>query len=222
MVYVIFAPKSIEHYFIKSVKAGEDQGLVEEVLGRPWNFLRPRQLPWVRVLLCEDGKPGEQSSLESVKEGFEASYEHWKTPMVVDMVSFSFLDPRQDEMEDLLMGAEYFYFAGIQKPPRGLDDAMRNGRLLHLLRERVQCNLMAFYGVCGGAKVAGQGGYCGLPALDLLSGIRVQYDSSMSAKDATVATNAERQIVQMTSGCALAFVKDQTQCRAVSFTCTKK
>ena len=59
-------------------------------------------------------------------------------------------------MKELLMDADLFYFAGfvgIRAPP-GLNDAMRNGHLLHLLRERVQYNCMGFAGVCGGAMLA--------------------------------------------------------------------
>ena len=49
-------------------------------------------------------------------------------------------------MSDLLMDADLFYFAGgfygKQKIPADLDDAMRNGHLPHLLRDRVQHNDM--------------------------------------------------------------------------------
>ena len=115
-------------------------------------------------------------------------------------------------MKELLMDADLFYFAGflgIRAPP-GLDDAMRNGPVLHLLRERVEYNYMGFVGVCGGAMLAGNVNCFGLPGLDLLNGIKVQYESNVAAAQVTVETNTERQIVQMTSGCALAFVMEET------------
>ena len=116
---------------------------------------------------------------------------------------------------------KFWVTRGIFKPRPDLGDAMRNGPLLRLLRDLVQRNSIAFYGVCGGACVAGHGSYRELPGLDLLNGIQVQYDSSMPADGANVETNAERGIVQMTGGCALVFVKDQTQSKAVCFPCVK-
>ena len=101
---------------------------------------------------------------------------------------------------------------------------MRNRGLLHLLRERVQCNYMGFVGVCGGAKVAGigNGNNFGLPGLDLLNGIKVQYEAGVTAAQVTVDTNADLQLVQMTTGCALAFVMDETMQMGICFACTKK
>ena len=125
-------------------------------------------------------------------------------------------------MTELLMDADLFYFAGFVglRAPPCLDNAMRNGHLLHLLRERVQYNCMGFVGVCGGAMLAGNGNNLGLPGLDLLNGIKVQYDPNVAAAQVTVDTNAERQIVQMTSGCALAFVMDETMQMGINFSCT--
>ena len=130
-------------------------------------------------------------------------------------------------MSDLLMDADLFYFAGgfygKQKIPADLDDAMRNGHLPHLLRDRVQHNGMGFFGVCAGAILAGNGETrIGLPGFDFLNGFQIQYDSSGSAGAATVNTNADRRIVQMTSGCALAFVMDETMQLGIAFTCVNK
>ena len=177
----------------------------------------------MRALLCEDGKRGGPSSAESVRQGIERLYDGWETPATVEIVAFSFLS-QPACMTELLMDADLFYFAGFFDAPAGLDDAMRNGDLLHLLRERVQCNCMGLFGVCGGAKLAGigNGNNFGLPGLDLLNGIQVQYDAGVAAAQVTVDTNAELQTVQMTTGCALTFVMDETMQMGICFTCTKK
>ena len=70
--------------------------------------------------------------------------------------------------------------------------------------------------------LAGNGNNCGLPWLDLLNGIQVQYESNVAAAQVAVDTNAELQIVQMTTGCALAFVMDETMQIGICFTCTNK
>jgi hypothetical protein len=80
---------------------------------------------------------------------------------------------------------------------------------------------MGFVWVCGGAMLAGNGNNLGLPGLDHLNGIHVQYESNVAAAQVTVETNAERQIVQMTSGCAVAFVMDEAMQMGIGFTCTK-
>ena len=136
------------------------------------------------------------SSAESVRQGIKRLYDGWKTLATVEVVAFSFLSPPAC-MTELLMDADLFYFAGFFDALAGLDDAMRNRGLLHLLRERVQCNYMGLFGVCGGAKLAGigNGNNFGLPGLDLLNGIKVQYESNVAAAQVTVDTNAERQVV---------------------------
>ena len=97
----------------------------------------------MRVRLCEDGKHGGPSSAESVRQGIECLYSFWETPAAVEIVAFSFL-AQPACMKELLMDADLFYFAVFFGAPPGLDDAMRNADLLHLLRERVQCNCMGF------------------------------------------------------------------------------
>lgn len=222
MVYLILSPKSIEHYFIKRVGQGQDRSVVGQAFAR-CRSLRPQSRQVVRVLLCEDGRPHGPTIATSVCKGIESLYALGDTQTTVEIVTFSFL-AEPESMAKLLMDAELFYFAGgfdKQKIPAGLDDAMRNGHLLHLLRVRVQCNYMGFFGVCAGAQLAGNVNHFGLPGFDFLSGIKVQYDAGVAAALVTAATDAERQIVQMTSGCALAFVMDETMQKGICFTCVK-
>ena len=90
MVYLILAPNCIENQFIKRVQQEQDRGLVQQVFTR-CRSLRPQSRQVVRVLLCEDGKPGRPSSAASVRQGIESVYMFWNTPAAVEIVAFSFL-----------------------------------------------------------------------------------------------------------------------------------
>ena len=214
MVRAVLAPKSIEAQFIKRVRQRNDKGVVQQVL------TQRRHSSTVRVCLCEDGRPGVGSCARSVKDGLRQLYEFWRVDLEVEVRVFSFMGDTT-AMKELLMNGDLFYFAGVFKVPQGLNDAMRDGPLLHLLRERIQYNQCAFFGVCGGAMMAGENNHYGLPGLDIFDGITVQYDANVGAKEVTVATNAEANIIQMTTGCAIAFIMDATLVRGTSFTCIK-
>ena len=56
---------------------------------------------------------------------------------------------------------------------------------------------------------------------DLLCGTNVCYDSSAGAKMVTVKTNAIHDLVQFSTGCAIAAVLTAYSCRAISFPVTK-
>ena len=156
-----------------------------------------------------------------MKKGIKELYSLWGVDLEVQIWHWSFME-ETTEMIDRLMNADLFYFAGVHKIPQGLNHAMRNGPLLHLLLERIQYNQCAFFGVCGGAMMAGKNNPYGLPGLDIFDGITVQYDMNVGASiDYLVATNAEAQIMQMTTGCALAFVMDAKVLRGTSFACIK-
>ena len=80
----------VENQIIKRFEGNQDDGLVQQVFTRCRSLrLQSRQV--VRVLLCEDGKRGGPSSVESVRQGVECSYNVWKTPATVEFVAFSFL-----------------------------------------------------------------------------------------------------------------------------------
>ena len=153
MVRVILAPKGVEHYFIKSVAQGDDGGHMRTVL-TPMKYnqcMRSIVTP-IRVCLCEDGRrEGYPSSAISVKDGLSRLYSLWGMSVDVQICKFSFMHPDQAEMADLLMDADLFFFAGILDVPEGLSAAMRTGILVNLLRERIQYNACAYFGICGGA-----------------------------------------------------------------------
>ena len=214
MVRAVLAPKSIEKQFINRVSEGNDNGLVQIVL------THRRHSSTVRVCLCEDGRLGFRSCAPSVKDGIRALFSLWGVHLRVEVLNWSFMGVTT-EMTQRLMSANIFYFAGLHQVPQGLNDAMRNGPLLHLLRERIQYNQCAFFGVCGGAKMAGKNNEYGLPGLDIFDGITVLYDANVRAREVQLATNAEAKIIQLTTGCALAFIMDATYSMGTSFTCLK-
>ena len=211
MVRAILAPKSLEEQFIKRVQSGHDQGLVKQVLTQ----MRGSTF---RVCLCEDGRPGMPSCASSVGRGLRSLYDSWGLAREVEVHTFSFMGDLAT-MTHLLTRADLFYFAGvhIEVTAPSLNHAMRNRPLLHLLRECIQYNQCAFFGVCGGAALAGYRNDYDLPGLDIFDGLIVQYDANVSPGHVTVATNEEQGILQMTTGCALVFIMDEMQTIGISF-----
>ena len=211
MLRVVLAPKSIECQFIKRIQNGNDGGMVEQVFTRSMRHGFAR----MRVLLCEDGRPNMASCADSVRDGIANLFSFWNVAADVEICSFSFMGDTE-RMTALLMDAEIFYFAGVHGAPPRL-----NRHLCHLLQERVRCHQMGYFGVCGGATIAGDRSRLALPGLDLFAGIAVQYDSGVSPSAVAVETSAERNVVQFTSGCALAFVLDETLQMGICFACIK-
>ena len=107
-----------------------------------------------------------------------------------------------------LTEANLFYFCGIWEMSEVLRHALRVSPLVEHLRARIQYNQMSFFGVCGGAMMAGANTQYGCPGLDL-------FDSNGGA--AKVKTNFEDQVMQMTTGCALAVVMTYDNLAASSF-----
>ena len=76
---------------------------------------------------------------------------------------------------------------------------------------------MSFFGVCGGAMMAGKTTHYGCPGLELFNGFAVRYDAHTSGGTAIVKTNFAERVMQMTTGCALAVVVTYDNIAARSF-----
>ena len=120
-----------------------------------------------------------------------------------------------DEMMTVLAQCDLFYMAGIFTVPDAWV-ARAHGpafRLVEEIQTRVQYNAMAFVGVCGGALMSGSQPYRGLPPLDLLQGATAWYDSCCSKAPVHTTHN----LVQFTTGCAVAIYTWHDHREAVSF-----
>ena len=215
MVRAILAPKNPEAQFIKRVKEGNDQGLVQAVLASGLNK------SVVNVCLCEDGRTNTASCWESVQKGLTQLYALWQMDVVVEIYRFSFMHYDQEAMAAFLHIADVFYFAGIHTVPPMLRTAMASGTLVTMLREMIHYNRTAYFGVCGGAMMAGATNQFDLPGLDLFNGITVKYDSSCSAGSAVVETSYEAALLQMTTGCSLVLLMTPEHIAGRSFTAIK-
>ena len=213
MVRVILSPKSIERQFMKRVAMGFDRGIVREVLG-------PEEIttkPIVRVAFCEDFRGSHTSSRLTVQANLSTLYKSFGIRAEVHVSVFSFLATDQDAMRDLLRNADLFYFAGVHVVPATARLAMEQSGFVELLRERVQYNSCAYFGVCGGATMAGCDNVYSLPGLDFFDGVSVMYDAHISPAMASVRTSYESQLLQITSGCALALVATIGSVQGCSF-----
>ena len=213
MVRAILAPKSLEAQFIKRVQRKKDKGLVKQVLTQ----MRGSTL---RICLCEDGRRGYASVAPFLHGNLQTLFDYWNLSVDIEIEEFSFVgDPTT--MANLLLRSDLFYFAGVHAIDPNVNVAMRNGLLLPLLRERIQYNQCAYFGICGGAMLAGKNNKYDLAGLDIFGGLTVKYDCNVGAAKVSVDTSAEQRIIQITTGCAVVFIMDPTQTNAVSFATIK-
>ena len=177
------------------------------------------------LAVCRDGDcDGYYGDLEAYAAGVA---EHLKS--LCDLMGlragiairiFSFMDD-EHLMMATLRGCDIFYMAGIYRVSEQWAQASAQGparRLAEEIQTRVQYNCMAFIGVCGGAKMSGSEPYYGLTPLDLLQGAAVRYDRNCST--AQVLTTP--QVVQITTGCAVAMYMWQDRRQGICFHCVKK
>ena len=75
------------------------------------------------------------------------------------------------ETAGALKAADILYFAGVHVPLHpALGRFMSTGFLVALLRQRIQYNWCAYFGVCGGAAMAGAANPYNLPPSDFCDG----------------------------------------------------
>ena len=218
MLKAVLAPKSIENQFIKRVWQGkQDAGLVKEVL-------TPVGTDILRVCLCMDGD-ARTSSHASVLACLKKMFEWWGMRVQIEISSFTFVtaDPAHEAaMMQLLDDSNLFYFCGISQMTGDLRQALTVSPLVDHLRFRIQYNEMSFFGVCGGAMMAGATTPYGCPGLDIFDGFTVHYDAHISGAAATLKTNFRDRVMQMMTGCALAVAVTYDKLAATSFCTIKK
>ena len=177
------------------------------------------------LAVCRDGDcDGYYGDLEAyaagVAEHLKSLCDHMDLRARIDIRIFSFMGD-EGLMMETLRGCDIFYMAGIYRVSAQWAQASAQGPARHLAEEiliRVQYNCMAFIGVCGGAKMSGSEPYYGLTPLDLLQGAEVRYDSNC----ATAEVLTTPQVVQITTGCAVAMYMWQDRRQGICFHCVKK
>ena len=220
MVRLILSPKSIEACFLSRVKHGQELMMMEIF------FRKRRTAGSYKVLLCHDCRIY-GSSADSVKAGLQTMMDHLaaKCPQTcasctVDIVDFSFFKGDPNVMMQHLRNADLFYMCGMQRPyPEEFHFAMRSSPLVPLLREQVMYNRCAFWGVCGGAKMAGPtykepGKFAtARRAFEFLEDVAVAYEDDEVVERPGV--------LQITAGIALAYVQDEDENEVLAFPCVK-
>ena len=177
------------------------------------------------LAVCRDGDcDGYYGDLEAyaagVAEHLKSLCDHMDLRARIDIRIFSFMGDERLMMATL-RGCDIFYMAGIYRVSEQWARASAQGparRLAEEIQTRVQYNCMAFIGVCGGAKMSGSEPYYGLTPLDLLQGAEVRYDSNC----ATAEVLTTPQVVQITTGCAVAMYMWQDRRQGICFHCVKK
>ena len=210
MVRMVFAPKSIEHQFVKFFTFYQNV-LDEIVLGSTFDPTTD-----FVVAACKDGSPYSELGVlrHHLQKLFECWFrgETWKVPNII-VEEFSFNDCAS---MPLLERCHMFYCYGMH----GQVQPLKCGCLISRLRERVQYNEISYFGICGGALITSykENGY-GVPPLDLLSGVDLHYESCTGPR-ATVPSGTQSK-VHMTSGvaCLLLLTKDRVV--GQSITCIK-
>ena len=112
-------------------------------------------------------------------------------------------------MMAILKTADIFYMCGVHsgvEPPACKLQHMQPAMLIAKLRVLVQSNEIAYIGICGGAKLAGRATDYVHTSFDLLAGTYVHYDSNVNAKMVDLQTNVVNDVVQFTTGCAIALM----------------
>ena len=232
---ILLLPRSIEQQFRKKVRQCPDAfDLMRVILapgpgpglscsgGARWAVGDARVLV---LAVCRDGGwvgyDGDPEAYAArVADHLESLCDDMDLRARIDIRIFSFMGDEHLMMETL-RGCDIFYMAGIYRVSEQWAQASAQGparRLAEEIQTRVQYNCMAFIGVCGGAKMSGSEPYYGLTPLDLLQGAEVRYDSNC----ATAEVLTTPQVVQITTGCAVAMYMWQDRRQGICFHCVKK
>ena len=211
-------PKSIECQLIKRISNGDDQGIVRDIC-------MPRSDSQRRIVIacCQDFS----SLLDTTTlcANFKKLYDMWAPSKYhIEIRRFSFKD-EIERMTELLNAATIFYMAGVHGRHRTtpIDVATEHiQQLVARLKQKMHQNEIAYIGICGGAMLAGKFTEFPHVPFDLLEGTIVCYDSSVGPEHISeMKTDVIKDIVQITSGCAIAVVLTTDNRRAVSFPTVK-
>ena len=162
------------------------------------------------------------ASHASILAGLTQLFTWWEKPHAqIEINTFTFVCTAgtvpKAEMHQLLDNSNLFYFCVIWEMTENLRQAFSGTPLVEHLRCHIHYHQMSFFGVCGGAMMAGLQTHYGCPGLDLFDGFTVHYDANIRASVAQVTTSFEEQVMQMTTGCALAVVMTYDNIAATSF-----
>ena len=217
MVRLILSPKSIEAAFQHRVNYGRELQMMEKF------FRKRRTADTYIVLLCQDCRIG--SSEASVKKGLQTMMDHLAAefprtcaPCTVKIVNFSFFKEDPELMAKNLRMADLFYMCGMHQPyPHQFHLAMQDSPLVPLLREQVMYNRCSYWGVCGGAKIAGTtytepGSDTQRRAFEFLEDVCIAYHDDVVNRPG---------VLQIAQGIALAYIQDEDESAVHAFPCVK-
>ena len=214
---VVLSYTSFEIQCRKRILEGYDQGLIR-------NICEPRSAEkfcHIVIALCRDYAANWEgwNDPATLQTEFQTLYDAW-TPnkYKVEIFNFSFKADVQCMMQ-LLNAATIFYMGGVHGDRRTTPidaDAQQVQQLIAMLKRKVHRSDIAYFGVCGGAMLAGRSTAFVHTPFDILEGTQVVYDV-VAAKKCERKTDAVKDIVQFTCGCAVAIMLTTDTCRAVCF-----
>ena len=221
-IQVILTPKSLDIQLRKRIQDGYDLGCVKEIC------MPRKDIATIVIAHCRDYAiewSGHNDSATLTAE-FQQLYDHWIPGKYrVKIYNFSFKYEMNVLME-LLNAATIFYMSGVhgQAGHTPMNVATEHvQQIIAALKRKVQSNEIVYWGVCGGAMLAGKSTTFVHTPFNLLEGTNVFYDGGISAKSCEMKTHAAKNILQITTGCAIAvrLTTNKDSCRAVSFPCIK-
>ena len=229
---MLLLPKSIEEQFIKKVNQSRYYEFAKDLLVLMEDILVCRRLPpkvlrtgahdcHLVLAVCRDGDAwGDAGTYaQRVAHNLQQLCALMGLRAEISFRIFSFTDD-EDRMMATLKGCDIFYMGGIhsisEKWARDSEQSPAR-RLSEEIQRRVQYNMMAYIGICGGAKISGSVSYYGLAPLDLLQGAEVLYDINCSRAQVCTTQNA----VQITTGCAVAIYMWQNRRQGICFPVVK-
>ena len=222
-IQAILTPKSLDIQLRKRIQDGYDLGCVKEIC-------MPRRDSHCHIVIahCRDYAiewTGHNDSATLTAE-FQQLYDHWMPGKYrVEICNFSF-KYEMDVLIELLNAATIFYMSGVHGQARHTPMNVATEhvqQIIAALKRKVQSSEIVYWGVCGGAMLAGKSTTFVHTPFNLLEGTNVFYDAGISAKSCEMKTHAAKNILQITTGCAIAVMltTDKDSCRAVSFPCIK-
>ena len=220
---LILTPKSLDIQLRKRIQDGYDLGYVREICmprsDNHWHIV----IAHCRDYATEWSGHNDPATLAAE---FQQLYDYWIPGQYrLEIFNFSF-KYEVERMMELLNAATIFYMSGVHgqagyTPINVVTEHVQ--QLIAALKRKVQRSEIVYWGVCGGGMLAGKSTKFVHTPFDLLEGTHVSYDGGTSAKNCEMKTDADKDIVQITTGCAIAVMLTTNidSCRAVSFPCIK-